>query len=45
MPFNYNSLKKITGDGLIDLTVTSNDIQDNSLTTATFATDAVTNNK
>jgi hypothetical protein len=45
MPFNYNSLKKITGDGLVDLTVTSNDIQNNSLTTANFDTDSVTNDK
>jgi hypothetical protein len=45
MPFNYNSLKKVTGDGLVDLTVTSNDIQNNSLVTANFDTDAVTNDK
>ena len=45
MPFNYNSFKRVTGEGLIDLTIVAADIPNNTLVTNNFATDAVTNDK
>ena len=45
MAFNYDSLKRITSDSIVDGNVQNSDIANNAVTTAKIANSAVGSNK